>query len=112
MTRRFFYTDPLAAAWMAKHFGMEFTAPVTGRIEPSDVGTAMFARGYVHPESLHLLEPRKGDLVEGCDPFGPHHQSGIFQIEVSHLARLDLTEANRILQRDGRPFHWPESEEV
>lgn len=22
---RFFYTDPLAAAWMAKHFGMDFT---------------------------------------------------------------------------------------
>ena len=24
MTRRFFYTDPLAAAWQAKHFGMQF----------------------------------------------------------------------------------------
>ena len=25
MTRCYFYTDPLAAAWLAKHFGMRFT---------------------------------------------------------------------------------------
>src|SRR5579863_1248979 len=71
MTKRFFYKDPLAAAWMTAKFGMEFIDLITGRIEPSDIGTALYTRGYVHPDSLHLLEPREGDLVKyGLSDFG------------------------------------------
>lgn len=65
---KYFYDDPIAAAWMAKHFGMEFV------IEPSgDVVTwkefgvvslkSWVERFYIHPDSLHLLEPQNGDCV-------------------------------------------------
>ena len=63
MNMKHFYRDAIDAAYMAKKFGMEFIDPITGRIEPSDIGTALFSRGYVHPDSLHLLEPQKNDLT-------------------------------------------------
>ena len=87
--RRYFYTDPLAAAWMAKHFGMEFdwfsdqgNGPVAQTPESiaHDIlypGTG--GRYYIHPDSLHLLEPQARDTVLFFDNgplFGREVRSG------------------------------------
>jgi hypothetical protein len=79
----YFYTDPLAAAWMQKHYGMRFLTPHGDELRWFD-GKMMFGKPYplegsvlegktlliesldphyIHPDSLHLLEPRAGDLV-------------------------------------------------
>lgn len=123
MTKAYYYTDALAAAWMAKHFGMAF--------DVNDFDGVMFrnwsdwerfftsnfnhfqkgsAKWRVSEDSLHLLEPRDGD--EGTDSLG-------FQCEHDEYGWLRCSEESphplepvTIDKRDGIAFHWPESEEV
>jgi hypothetical protein len=79
--KRYFYRDPLAAAWMAKHFGMKFTDAEGERIfarmgrnlyrkerRPAETGrfyeVAVFVdKVYIHPDSLPLLEPQENDVI-------------------------------------------------
>jgi hypothetical protein len=68
---RCFYTDPLAAAWMAKHFGMRLLYPndndvlkgelYYGLLKDAEGEPDVFSRLYVHSDSLRLLEPQVGD---------------------------------------------------
>jgi len=82
VTDRYFYTDPLEAAYMAKHFGMRFSEgeiydgkgtayacqifavqrfdSESIEIHCTDKGNYQF---YIHPDSLALLEPIKDDLI-------------------------------------------------
>lgn len=120
---RHFYTDPLAAAWMAKHFGMKFNHPESDKFAPIGTSDAIDAfingqqedgRFMVHPDSLHLLEPKAGDLVD----FGWIHLCGQSFHELSQLktsfeqfceeSTCDY-DSHRIIQRNGKAFHWPES---
>jgi hypothetical protein len=121
---RCFFTDPLAAAWMAKHHG--FTLYV-GDIEADDIdaysahnshhvvddwgyrrrpGCQLLPidRIYVHPSSMHLLEPDLGDV---CDYDGEFPGSTIWQMH-DHSEPAEVFKS--IIQRNGVPFHWPESE--
>lgn len=86
--KRYYYDDPLAAAWMAKHFGMKFQVfPTPEQIaeyesdQPWDweetycfpdvemIRDCLKAIENasniicVHPASLHLLKPQEHDLV-------------------------------------------------
>lgn len=87
MTKRYFYTDPLAAAWMTKHFGMTFhVLPTPEQVQEYDsdrpwtwqetycfpavemIGDCLDAlekasskRIFIDQQSQHLLEPRAGD---------------------------------------------------
>jgi hypothetical protein len=74
---RFFYTDPLAAAWMAKHFGMKLLAETdydglvnagARFIDCDDTFRELWQHDfsylgklYVHPDSLNVLTPKSGD---------------------------------------------------
>src|SRR5262245_6574216 len=91
--KRAYYDDPLAAAWMAKHFGMKLQViPSKDQIEEYDLKegevwdwmeTAPEGRAdvnyieeaiqylyeatdrlYVHPDSLPLLQPQEGDILD------------------------------------------------
>jgi hypothetical protein len=110
---RYFYSDPLAAAWMAKHHGMlfcngDFTLKLTAILD-DNFHPIKFV---VHSDSLPLLEPRVGDLIY------------ITESKIGTLARLHdgnlklftgdwMIKPDRvyIIRRDGKPFFWPESEE-
>ena len=152
MTRRYFYTDPLAAAWMAKHFGMMFgirhfdkfvpepiyfngvwaAAKLVDEILDFDPDVAL----YVHPDSLHLLEPKVGDMImhgsykreQDKNPEGwtavlvtgllpPEFESelraesGVTK-PLCYAYDEEIMICHRIIQRDGIAFHWPESESV
>lgn len=110
--KRYYYTDPLAAAWMAKHFGMRFYEG----LEPFEDGEPFeieqygilkeaarqawnecYSKNpyvYIHPDSLHLLEPNKAtDHII-------HDEN-----EQGEILR------SRIIQRNGLAFMWPESED-
>lgn len=116
---RYFYDDPLAAAWMAKHFGMRFTGiipppPVTYSFKHDDV-SPLFQRIYIHPDSLALLEPQLHDLVD----FGWIHPCGqsFHEISLMHTtfdAFCDEStcdyDSHRIIQRNGLAFMWPKEE--
>jgi len=69
---KYFYTDPLAAAFMAREYGVKLLA--CG--EPIDEADIFYEYNptmkieldedliYVHPDSMAIFEPKAGDAVE------------------------------------------------
>jgi hypothetical protein len=144
MEIQYFYRDPLAATWMAKHFGMRFCQNGLGQdligmelgdpyepsasvvCTPEELATAAYEqsifKGIIQPESLNLLKPRVGDIVryrvKDCTYIGEaplavstltyrkRPLSGVNQPE--YHPRLEWID--RVIQRDGIPFMWPEAE--
>ena len=75
---QYYYSDPLAAAWQAKHFGIDiYTHRLDNGVHPKryrdfnesvadiakNVVDGWQDRYYVYPDSLPLLEPQIGDWV-------------------------------------------------
>jgi hypothetical protein len=125
MTQHYFYTDPLAAAWMAKHHGMKCRVEDKGDTEYQWVDmrnvSCYFvmeeAAYYIHPDSLHLLEPKVGDLIlkEGFND--PMLVKDIIAGDVlckigwdGSIERCTDKGYCKIIQRNGIPFMWPESD--
>jgi hypothetical protein len=105
--RRYFYSDPLAAVWMAKHFRMKLAAggfclmPESVDAFLQRLGSGVNGERYVdHPDSAPLLDPRPGDLVED------DIRSKVRVLTPAHFPYKAAL--HRIVQRNGRPFHWPE----
>jgi hypothetical protein len=127
-TFHYFYTDPLAAAWMANHFGMRFNGWIwndenfyfesTINADDEDDGSPYEfggAKVYVHLASLHLLEPKAGDLLEWrCKKATPPFDySRIDKINPGDDTKVHPdNELLQIIQRDGKPYFWPEREVV
>jgi hypothetical protein len=72
-------------------------------------------RFHVHPDSFLLLEPQVGDwILQRRDM--PH--TGIDYVRMlqwSSQCLMDgvrLSKTDHIIQRDGKPFFWPEREAV
>jgi hypothetical protein len=117
--KRYYYTDPLVAAWMAKHFGMRFYCDALEPFEYEGANDLLQEMGegekaYIHSDSLHLLEPKDGDFIEIKDS---DYQRGSFitSVQHSHSNALGLPADHayrkkdyRVIQRDGKPFFWPE----
>lgn len=161
---KYYYTDPLAAAWLAKHHGMRFCeswgdvwADRDCIIEPKSethgmagsdmlhkylsisyyggILSASYANGrngelinhrvdphwksdhlpdrlYIHPDSLHLLEPQEGDLWAGR---GEDAHPCVWYITDTECAEKlktngELRQRMICYHRNGIPFMWPESE--
>lgn len=114
---RYFYKDPLAAAWMAKHFGMRFAVNpqvIQQHFDLVDIDAmdedfqASATNGdewlfFVHPDSLSLLEPREADLY-ACDT-----GCGWLATTPGESWKKQVAPF-RIIQRNGIAFMWPESE--
>ncbi|QDP62904.1 MAG: hypothetical protein Unbinned5081contig1002_9 [Prokaryotic dsDNA virus sp.] len=109
---KLYYADPLSAAYMAREFGVKMY------IEGSNVelnswndffveyggGTidAFSDEFYVHPDSYHIFEPQVGDVFEDAN----------HRILKKHKHTIAVIHPITIIQRNNRPFFWPESEEV
>jgi hypothetical protein len=62
---------------------------------------------FIDSGSLPLLEPKVGDVLQEDErPFILH----LIGHEIERLAFKDREGERRIIQRDGKPFHWPQSE--
>lgn len=127
---RYYYTDPLAAAWMTKHFGMDYEQPEHFDINWNDAHTYCSRSGnwaiknsggrlYIHPDSLRLLEPAGKDVILIYDPETDMVWPDIWSIRfVDHpLQCVDIRNGQcddfkGIIQRDGILFMWPEHEEA
>lgn len=107
-TRTFFYTDPVAALWMVKTFRVKLLAGAFClQPESVDAFLEMLGRGVrpdrfvVSADSLPILEPKPGDVVE---------ETGI-KSKVKRLAVKDFPLTGpgyQILQRGGKPFFAPD----
>jgi hypothetical protein len=128
---RYDYSDPLAAAWMAKHFGMTFDAErpdgSVANADPIDESAFMKTEprawlGYrfiIRPESMALLQPRLGDLIERHDCFyfvvtDEEHASaeGVSTLRnqtvaLSKVRAWPRPEETFIRMRGGMPFFVP-----
>ncbi len=131
MSKRY-YTDPLAAAWMVSRYGMKLHFPDGDMpiLQIDMSGQAYFqypatdARDkiweghfkiFVHPDSLHLLEPQVGDIM---DYFRPDTAMTMMQhwyekyYPLKHLDQINGNDcAFNIIQRNGTAFMWPKVEE-
>jgi len=136
---RYFYTDPLAAAWMAAHHSVSFEG---GNRTPlyydggvfrrhKDCGIYAGSRYYVASNALRVsvFEPRVHDLITFVTDNGALAVDAVEQVydsgdesypytgngeTVIHLCATypDWIHASRarIIQRDGKSFMWPECE--
>ena len=120
MTDRYFYTDPLEAAYMAKHFGMKLFVPEDDFEQEELLTTAACVfmafekwdeeRVFIHPDSLPLLEPKLHDcIMQKCNDGEPYRDCCVFVLEERDLP-WEMEEESRIIQRDGKHFFWPEKE--
>jgi hypothetical protein len=129
MTKRFFYSDPLTAAWMVRHHGMMLT---TGRLSGDVIHVrceqgamvishlAIFPlfKAYIHPDSLHLLEPQVGDWGRGPyagEVIGVSENLVTIQVPERHNGKSHFCQPKsefKIVSRDGFAFMCPEVEEV
>lgn len=108
---KYFYRDPLDAAYMAKHFGMQFTdmfevAGIYASGKYRQNKDIFDCNIYIRATSLHLLEPRVNDLVKSKTS---RIACGLI-LDEQHCAKITM-ETHVIIQRDGIAFIWPESEE-
>lgn len=119
---RYYYEDPLAAAWMAKHFGMQFEGYDEIEIDMGEILSAALKPhdvriNYIVPsifiirlDSLHLLEPLEGDL---CRIRLPIKYDGTDQHVTAYSAENKLPKSSEfvaIIQRNGIAFMWPKTE--
>lgn len=127
--KRYFYSDE-AAFWMAKHFSMIFWIKDDHwkDTECNSYKFRLFPEGgydklYIHPDSVHLLEPQEGiDLVQYVEysqqiqaDGSPHkiceeYYYGPYQSTLN-IGGIDYgTHIKQILKRNGVTFMWPEEE--
>ncbi len=123
---RYFYQDTLAAAWMAKHHGMSFKYwrwnDLSFQFRPVNRASheAPTDRLYIHPDSLHLLEPHVSDLYQFTTPAGFLELARVYDAHDLNCTKGKAANSwyhagitpDRILLRNGIPFMWPESEEA
>lgn len=116
--KRYFFTHPLAVAWMNDRHGMRFCFP-DGREVPEDMDinpSLMGFKFYIHPDSLHLLEPQVGDIFMniGSDPL-----NGVEIWESPQIMdkgclnihnKYQKNHLPKIIQRNSIAFMWPKSE--
>jgi hypothetical protein len=138
--KRYFYTDPLAAAWTAKHFSMRLVTPHGEDLLWHD-GKLMFRKPYpfeggvlegkwlliesldphyIHSDSLYLLEPQDRDSGESDGNSGEFSKAKYSTDEfnendlVFYQAGNELPYAldgnETVTRRNGMAFHWPEEE--
>lgn len=130
--KRFYYDDALAAAFMAKHFGMKFANSIGQELRPSieDNGKPFYGHhfntgklstiesdiAYIHADSLYLLEPMVGDLGSLKD----FVYGAVCVLDLDrYRGRLmwlwgddqyeELTDG-KIILRNNMPFHSPKEE--
>ena len=102
---------------MAVDFGMEF-ANRFGKWQRESLVHLTGATGYrlyVHEDSLGLLEPRVGDVVETTISYRCVRVYGIKTEEGYRFSGGEVLPASRchstkIIQRQGVPFYYPDQE--
>lgn len=116
-TKRYYYQCPIKATYMAKEFGMRFDDSFYVMCdyiihEGENLGALIKINAppkiYIHPDSLHLLKPQEGDLIE--DPCEPNHFIFISHDESWPLHKEFESGWFKIIQRNGKAFMWPEVE--
>ncbi len=104
-----YYNDPLAAAYMAMEFGVKYVDDNPKAGTETWLGKFLYADKYhIHPDSYHIFEPQVGDVI--IDALGQTLKQG--NMSKTDCFMLVKDGVCRIIQRNDKPFFWPESEET
>ncbi len=114
---RFYFPASRAhhAYCMAKDFGMEFIRKFE-KWEPEGLIHLPSGSGYkiyVHADSLELLEPQVGDTLTNLGAIGwrlSAIEGDKLIFHDGHGIAFGRKKEMQIIQRNGKPFHWPEVE--
>lgn len=87
----YFYTDAVSAAWMERHHGLKLAAVF---------GAGQTRKWTVDVEHIGHLSPRAGDMIMLCNG----------QEAYAYNKPVKLSEGEKIIMRDGKPFIMPECE--
>ena len=113
---KLFYTDPLAAAIMAREFGVKI---YSGDLIANNIWTWRDAAAAaselignfegeilgIHPDSYHVFEPQVGDMCEV-------HINSILIVHTAWRKYIPKTwDFKQIIQRNNKPFFTPQSED-
>lgn len=81
---KYYYTDPLAAAYMAREFGVAYVIKDFKWLDNACTCYNMRRENadkyYIHPDDYHIFEPQSGDMMA----------------------------VDKVIQRNNKPFFWPE----
>jgi len=110
-----YYDDPLAAAYMAREFGVEYYTYPDGSDKDDPINCDEFkdhgvclsdnSTFYIHPDSLHIFNPRRGDLVY-YHPIDLHELWCWSEWEPSDIHK-SFSDIGDIIQRNDKPFFMP-----
>ena len=71
---------------------------------------------YIHPDSLHIFEPKAGDAIQSVrkeltGTIESINEDGTCNItHRSGISDTTFARGKQIIQRNNKPFFWPESE--
>lgn len=127
LMNRWYYTDPLAAAWMAKHFGMKFESDFHKKFDDSfwrydceqaviescldncDAYNPLHKEKYcIYHDSLHLLEPQIMDSLKTIfHPITVMQKEGVYSVSVTTAKQMIDSAQAKIILRNEIVFMWP-----
>lgn len=110
MTKKLYYKDPLAAAYMEREFGVksELTSVTKTVIPPVDE-----IKYVVDSDNYHIFEPQVGDLWAGK---GEDARCCVWYMDEEHNVTKfkkdkGLRQRMKIYSRNNKPFFMPEVED-
>lgn len=119
--KRYYYTDPLKAAWMAREFGVDYECGIWRNFDDWPKGNI-----YISNDSLPIFEPKVGDmdksgrilkkvcLEEIYDNWTSDYDQSLgvvyYRDDEGDDRDMPLSVV-KIIQRDNKPFFIPEVEE-
>lgn len=117
---KYFYNDPIEAGYMAKHYGMRFRIECQPHYivkHPISSNAVHEGKWYIDVDSEFLLVPEVGDAIEYIGAVLEQRFTAVRENE-PRLDALHKTFAHyklakgegKIIQRNGKPFFWPEQE--
>lgn len=115
MPKKLYYADPLAADYMAREFGVDYntTRGILGDDNNYNTVISYHAKYYVRPDSYHIFEPKEDDLVD-CTRWRncpEQARQGWAELDEDDVLRdIEDLQIHKIIQRDNKPFFWPNSE--
>lgn len=106
MTQEYYYTDPIAASWMAKHHGVKFKKNDSLRSACEAVGTNgrdLTNGGAFLVSNVNTFRPKIGDIVLSIGTDGDPDMG----VLIEGIGDKATHSGDEIIQRDGIAFIWP-----
>lgn len=110
---KYYYTDPLKAAWMSREFLVYFYQPPLGRISQMRDYIPYEGPFYVHQDSEHVIQYNTDDIIINDGEYMVVMDDGLATYVnlteyYDHIPLLSISHDYEIILRNGKHFFMPE----